>query len=260
MGSSSRISELMRYFEKENQYRDQLPEWDLTRVLLAISGSPYEPVELASRLDWSVKTAFLLALASAKRRGEIHALAADGVFFDESGNSMTLAYEISFLPKSQPSGSLPEPFQVASLMDLPGSDVSLCPVRAVRHYFNMTAGHRGDRKKLFIPVVGNGEVSKATISRWIALAVRRAYQGLSKQKLASLKINAHEVRAVSTSWAFFNHLPLTNILNAACWKSHSTFTRFYLRSMKFRAKIYTSWDRWLQQVKLFSISMGFFHD
>ncbi len=46
-----------------------------------------------------------------------------------------------------------------------------------------------------------------------------------------LKINAHEVRAMSTSWAFFNHASLTNIMDAACWKSHSTFSKFYLRSM-----------------------------
>ncbi len=68
-------------------------------------------MEQASRLDWSSKTAFLLALATAKRSSELHALTADGVFFDEQGNGMTLAYESSFLPKTQPSGTIPEPFE-----------------------------------------------------------------------------------------------------------------------------------------------------
>ncbi|MES9882653.1 MAG: hypothetical protein ABW185_17440 [Sedimenticola sp.] len=232
IGSDNRISELMRYFERERPVSQSIaPKWNLTCVLFALSEKPYEPMEEASRLDWSIKTAFLLAFASAKRSSELHALAADGFFFDEFGKMMTLAYDINFLPKTHHSGSLPKPFQIPSLLGQENADISLCPVRAMKYYLEISASSRRNRRKLFIPVVGEGEVSKASISRWIALAIRKAYQGMSNRKLSMLKINAHEVRAMSTSWAFFNHASLTNIMDAACWKSHSTFSKFYLRSM-----------------------------
>ncbi len=197
-----------------------------------------------SRLDWSIKTAFLLAFASAKRSSELHALAADGFFFgwiwknDDSG-----LWYFNFWPKTHHSGSLPKPFQIPSLLGQENADISLCPVRAMKYYLEISASSRRNRRKLFIPVVGEGEVSKASISRWIALAIRKAYQGMSNRKLSMLKINAHEVRAMSTSWAFFNHASLTNIMDAACWKSIAHFQSSIFGQCRFRARTCTNWGR-----------------
>ena len=46
-----------------------------------------------------------------------------------------------------------------------------------------------------------------------------------------LKIKAQEVRALSSSWAFFDTVPLNDILKAAVWNQSSTFAKFYLRDM-----------------------------
>jgi hypothetical protein len=45
------------------------------------------------------------------------------------------------------------------------------------------------------------------------------------------KVTGHQVRAMSTSWAFAKRASLADIMNAASWKSHTTFTRFYLRDV-----------------------------
>ena len=43
--------------------------------------------------------------------------------------------------------------------------------------------------------------------------------------ISFLKIKAHEVRALSSSWAFFDKVPLSEILKAAVWNQSSTFAK-----------------------------------
>ncbi|KAK0143607.1 hypothetical protein N1851_018267 [Merluccius polli] len=50
------------------------PSWDLPTVLQALTGAPYEPLEQADLKFVTQKTAFLLAVCSAKRVGELQAL------------------------------------------------------------------------------------------------------------------------------------------------------------------------------------------
>ena len=57
--------------------RSLTPKWDLSSVLVFLQKAPYEPLHKASKLHVTVKTAFLLALATAKRCSKIHALAMD---------------------------------------------------------------------------------------------------------------------------------------------------------------------------------------
>ena len=47
-----------------------------------------------------------------------------------------------------------------------------------------------------------------------------------------MKIKAHEVRALSTSWAYLNFVPIEEIDKAAVWSSQSFFAKFYLRDMQ----------------------------
>ena len=54
-----------------------LPQWDLGIVLEALSKPPYKPLQEASFKHLTLKTVFLLAMASAGRRSELHALRFD---------------------------------------------------------------------------------------------------------------------------------------------------------------------------------------
>ena len=73
-------------------------------------------------------------------------------------------------------------------------------------------------------------MSTASISRWIAYTVKKAYSSLSSRDISYLKIKAHELRALSSSWAYINHAPLEDILQATFWRNPTTFSSFYLRS------------------------------
>ena len=54
---------------------------------------------------------------------------------------------------------------------------------------------------------------------------------LTRKDFPFLKIKVHEVRALSSSWAFFNKVPLSEILKAAVWNQSSAFAKFCLRDM-----------------------------
>ena len=85
--------------------------------------------------------------------------------------------------------------------------------------------------KDFIPVKGKGDVSAMTISRWIRMAILKAYENMTDRDPTFLNIRAHEIRVFSTSWAYHNRVPIEDILQAACWRNLSTFSSFYLRSL-----------------------------
>ena len=85
------------------------------------------------------------------------------------------------------------------------------------------------RKILFISFIKNYDkaISPSTISRWNVDTVRFAYE----QKCSSMsnKICAHELRALSASFAWLNGVPLDAVLRAGVWCSEDSFIRFYLR-------------------------------
>ena len=100
----------------------------------------------------------------------------------------------------------------------------------------MTSSYHQNRTRLFLPVKGNQDISKDSVSRWISYTIKLAYRKLTKRDISFLKIKAHEVRALSSSWAFFDKVPLNEILQAAVWSRSSAFARFYLRDMSQQAE------------------------
>ena len=68
------------------------------------------------------------------------------------------------------------------------------------------------------------------VSRWISYTIKLAYRKLTSKDFPFLKIKAYEVRALS-SWAFFDKIPLNEILKAAVWNQSATLAKFYLRDM-----------------------------
>ena len=61
-----------------------LPQWDLGIVLEVLSKPPYEPLREASFKHLTLKTVFLLAMASAGRRSELHALRFDQITYSSN--------------------------------------------------------------------------------------------------------------------------------------------------------------------------------
>ena len=238
VGSDPIISELMKAFELQRPVqRSLLPKWDLGCVLVSLCKEPYEPLHKTSLLNLTRKTVFLLALATASRVSEIHAFSVDSehLRFNKPDGSVSLRTQTGFLAKNQLPSRCPDDILIPNLAKtLKRKDFNrlLCPVRALKCYVKQTKTIRKGRNRLFLPVQGNHDINKGSVSGWISSVIRLAYKDLSKKKLALLNIRAHEVRALATSWSYFSKTPLEEVIRAAHWSSHSVFAKFYLRDLQ----------------------------
>ncbi len=46
-----------------------------------------------------------------------------------------------------------------------------------------------------------------------------------------MKVKAHDVRGFAASWARTSNVSLESIMLACSWKSHNTFTHYYLKDL-----------------------------
>ena len=72
------------------------------------------------------------------------------------------------------------------------------------------------------------DIMRSHISRWIVETVKEAYTQADRQYD---RVTAHEVRALSASWAYNCQVALPDILSAAFWRSSGVFQNSYLRDM-----------------------------
>ncbi len=212
-----------------------VPPWDLEVVLRALSQPPFEPLSSVGLKELSLKTALLLALASAKRIGDLHAFSVDSdcIRFGPGDCSVTLRPRMGYVPKSL---STPFKIQTVSLSALSSesaasseadAQTSVCPVRALRIYIDRSASFR-QSNQLFVCYGGCARgraVSKQRLSHWIVDAITAAYtnQGLE----CPLHIRGHSTRAMASSWAWSRGMSIQDICVAAGWSSENTFARFY---------------------------------
>ena len=80
-----------------------LPQWDLGIVLEALCRPPYEPLREASLKHLTLKTVFLLAMASAGRCSELQVLVFDQKYiqFKPKVAGVTLYFSTEFMRKNQ---------------------------------------------------------------------------------------------------------------------------------------------------------------
>ena len=238
-GSHPVLSELIKSFAKQRPVdRSLAPKWDLAFVLSHMSKAPFEPLDKASLFHLSVKTVFLVTLATARRVSEVHAFSIDSdhLRFSNLDGSLILRTKLGFLAKNQLPSRAPDSIIIPRLSNFchksDNFNRMLCPVRAVKIYLNKTKSLRKRRKRLFIPTQGDQDLAKPTLSRWVKYAIKNAYDTISKNPLSLFKPRAHELRAISASWAYMNYIPLEEILKSAVWSSTSLFASHYLRDFR----------------------------
>ena len=134
ISTSSILKDLTRSFEISAPCPvHRSPSWDLDKVLEYLSGPSFEPLADASFRNKTRKALFLLAMATAKRVGELQALSFS---VSHRGDDLVLHYDPFFLAKTESvSNPLPRSVIVQSLLDFVGDlpERVLCPVRAVRY-------------------------------------------------------------------------------------------------------------------------------
>ena len=231
---------LASFFRDRPRLGRHIPSWDLSLVLLTLTKAPFEPLRDADLKMLTLKTVFLLALASGKRRGEIHAWLHSSVFFKRNNSKVTLAPSPAFIAKNQlasEGSSVVKQVVIPALAPLLDSglkeDRTLCPVRALRIYLDRTQKIRTGKSLLFVSFKPgfNKDISRSTISHWIKQTVQICYRSADSETLQLSKVKAHDVRALSSSLAFKGGVPLDDILHSCFWKSHGTFTNFYLKDV-----------------------------
>ena len=235
------LTRLLESFHRDRpKGRRGIPSWSLSLVLHQLTKAPFEPLREASLKHLTFKTVFLLALGSGKRRSEIHAWQHKNIRHKSDWSKVSLFPSPSFLSKNQLAKEGPEsvapvviPALAPTLDKSLKSDRSLCPVRALRYYLDRTSDLR-QRKELVFVSFKKGfdkDISPATISSWIKQTVILCYE-LSDQQAHTLhQVKAHDVRAFAASKAFQSGVSLEQILAACHWKSHNTFTQFYLKDV-----------------------------
>lgn len=215
------------------------PQWNLPLALYSLLKDPYEPMGRASFEAVSKKTLFLLALATGRRRSELHALshAPECLNFWRGHSGVTLLTMPGFMAKNQPA-DMPSPkIEVPALSTKVGRDDEerlLCPIRALRYYLEAAGPRRKGRKRLFIPIEekASGEIRPGHVTSWIQDVVHQAYISAGEEDHKRADVRAHETRSIATSWRAFNRsCSMEDIMRAAFWRSDSTFTGFYLRDM-----------------------------
>lgn len=202
-GSDEFISLLVKNFSLERSIqRVLIPSWNLSLVLSALQSHPFEPAEEVEIKFLSYKCCFLLALASDRRRSEFHATSDSCLRFSRDKTSLTLLTDPAFLAKNQIPGRGSEPIVIPALPHDSSSKV-LCPIRLSLLYIQRTHSRRtSSNSRLFVPInKGKPDLSVKTISTWICKTIQLAYSSSNEKPLNSIHVKAHDVRAISTSWA-----------------------------------------------------------
>ncbi|KAK0130871.1 hypothetical protein N1851_034445 [Merluccius polli] len=215
--------------------RNLTAPWDLSTVLDALSRPPFEPLQQVELKTLSFKTALLLALASAKRVSDIHALSVSPACmqFLRGNSKVLLKPNPAFVPKVFDSAASYRPIELLAFHSPPFSSQeqerlnALCPVRALRVYVDRTAGFRKS-EQLFVSCATSHlgkPLSKQRLSHWIVEAIAMAYSSVGLEPPIGLR--AHSTRGMAASWALFQGVSVEEICAAASWATPHTFTRFY---------------------------------
>ena len=214
LAASREITTLLRSFARSvNPVELRPPAWDVSLVLQSLTGAPYEPLRTCEERFLAQKTLFLLALASAKRIGELHALSYR-VSHTRDWGEVSFAFVTGFVAKTQDPSSLAPRFEGFTVPALPNERKNrngrlLCPVRAVKVYLDRTASHRPRCEWLFVTAGrSKKEISKTTVSFWLRKTISRAYE-LSGTALPVPAPRARETRGIAQSILFRKNFAAT---------------------------------------------------
>ena len=236
----SKIPELLamlKAFKQEDmRAKFRPPAWDLNVVLRHLRQSPYEPLDQAPFEALTRKTAFLLALATAARVSEIHAIDVTRIRFEQTRHgAVHLGLCWDFLAKNQLPGQPDRTFLIPPLSSIVGSEeeeeLFLCPVRALKEYLRQAEPRRKGRKRLFLPIssTSRAEVSRNTLALWLRSTILAAYdsEGLDHP----VAHNPHEIRALASTMALHRNCSIPSIMEGCFWKSNTVFASHYLRDL-----------------------------
>ena len=238
LASSREITMLLCSFSRSvDPVELRPPAWDVALVLQSLTGALYEPLQTCDECFLAQKTLFVLALASTKRIGELHALSYR-VSHSRNWGEVSFSFVPGFVAKTQDPSSLAPRVEGFSVPALPNARNNrngrlLCPVQAVRRFLDRTAAHRLRCERLFVAAGRSKKISKTTVSFWLRKTISRAYK-LSGTEQPVPAPRARETRGIAPPLLFKKNFAVDQVLKVGMWHRHTTFTRHYLRDLAHR--------------------------
>ena len=102
ISQSSDLNRLLSSFHRDRPKSSQnIPKWNLSVLPNELTKAPFEPMKDTDLKHLTLITAFLLALASGKRRSEIHAWVANKVSNLGQWEKVALFHSSDFIAKNQ---------------------------------------------------------------------------------------------------------------------------------------------------------------
>ena len=176
------------------------------------------------------KTVFILALGFGRCRSKIHAWLNKNICVSPSLTQLSL---------KEPTGQRDSAAQVVIPALAPTLDKSLqagrslCPVRALCYYLDRILDLRQKKELVFVSFTNGFDkaTSPVTLSSWIKQTVILCNELSDQESVTLHQVKAHGVRAFAASEAFQSGASLEQLLSAYQWKTHNTFTQFYLKDV-----------------------------
>ena len=211
---SQELSSLIRSFQLERPLQRKVappPPWNLSLVVQALTKPPFEPIAKCELKFLTLKSVFLVALASGRRRSELHALCFDSHHFrqNQDQSMVTLYPDLEFVAKTQALYAVAEPIKLRAFTSV-GSYALSGPCSNIARLLTTPECRKG-RKKLFISYkpAKSDEIKRATISSWIVKLIRLVYEseGSDPRTLELHKVSARGSRLVGFHQCFSWHDP-----------------------------------------------------
>ena len=170
----------MSNFDIERPRKQVLfPKWSLDIVLKYLASDVFEPLEHTDFMSLTLKTVFLIALATAFRVSELHALS---VAADCCRHNVDGSYTLQTCPGFVAKNRLPSAATQVVVIHPLDTDCLYCPVRALHRYIEVSASRRGSNLQLFVSAKRpTAKTSPQLLSSYIKSTVVRAYEWTASQ-------------------------------------------------------------------------------
>ena len=189
-------------------------------------GPVFEPLTSKPLYVVTMKVAFLLALATTKRVGELQDISEHVALH---GRGLSISWLPEFVAKTESERNpSPHSFLVRSLLDLVGDLLEECvlrPVCAVCIYLELTKDLSPRPRSPFVsPRHLRCSILKNALSFFICRVIVDA--GASME--SSLPPRAHSVCVVTASAVFLQNWSISKVLEATTWRSNPVFASFFI--------------------------------
>ena len=201
LSSSSDLNLLISgMFISRPQVRTLVPPWSLTLVMEQLLKHPFEPMRSCSLKFLTLKTVFLVALCSGRRRGALAALSLQPQYFRVENAGIRLSTFASFLAKNQRLDFLPQSIFLKNMSSFSSEheDHLWCPLRALNYYIKRTKEHRQDQDIFLTHIAPFRKASSSSIARWLVKVI--AFRLLSLAGPGTPLPHAHQIRSLAASW------------------------------------------------------------